>query len=220
MTNHWTKITSVLAKRTGLSFTQAKELYDVIKASYGQLTVSKVKRFTKRTLAAYKGVLTKKKKKIVKELERRVKEKEARYRKLKKTLFSPLPRSEKPRWEAFKYIKPAPKQEIPKPQPVAVEYKQKPKNKFAQLCREMNAPELKNGVIAKVLASQWRNPEWQRKMAETIAEAWKSIQRNGYVNEKVREKLNRLLHKIKNSIAKADASVSDFWYGILKQLYA
>lgn len=218
---HWASVTSVLAKKTGLSFVQAKELYDVIKKSKPELSVNQAKRIPSRKLAAYKGVLTRQKKAQLAELKKRVEEKEKRKKKFKQTLFSPRPRSDKPRWETFKYIKPAPKMEKPpKPEPIPLEYSRRPKNRFEKMCQELGAPFLRSGTIAKTIAAQWRNEEWQKKLAQTIADAWASIQRNGYVTEKIREQLNRLLDKIRWAIVELGADPADFWYGILKQLYA
>lgn len=219
---HWAQVTSAIARKTGKSFYEAKLLYGILKKRKPDISANQVARMNRRQIAALKGAGTKAQKRMMDSLKKRVREKEKRAKKAKPIkLFSPLPRSEKPRWESYAFIKPAPKlPKTEKPKAVPVEYGRRARNRFEQYCKEAGAPFLNSGTIAKVIASQWRNDAWLKTMAKIVADAWKSINRNGYVNDKVRQRLRNALEKIKDAIYAVEADPSDFWYGILKQLYA
>lgn len=212
---HWTKVVSAIAKRTDLPFAEAKIAYDLWRKREERPSIRKVKALTDKQLAAFKGNVTKKHNAAKKELERRVIEKEKR----KAEIYSPRHVGESPRWTSA-ILKPAPKAEKkPKPQAAPISEREA-RNRFERLCKEYDAPLLKKNAISKFIASQWRDEWWQTNMAKTLAKAWRSIDRLGYVSDAIRKRLSELLEMKKDVIEmKYSGNAGDFWYGILKQLY-
>mgnify|MGYP005861125357 CR=1 FL=1 len=87
----------------------------------------------------------------------------------------------------------------------------KPRNKFEQLLQERDVPYL-SGEAAKLAAQLWRSPQKQKKLANILRQAHRSIASSGRVADSVRDALSKFIR----SVNWPDSN----WFSFLRTLYA
>lgn len=213
VSNHWATVTAEIRRKTGYSWIEAKKIYDILRAEREKPpSLNVAKRITRKKYSAYKGKVTKQERKWIEQAKQRLKEKQ----KARKKPVVILP--QKPKIAPSEKALPQGKLRLAppgKPKPQAKEpSRRKGRTQFERFCAKYGAVYPSHGEIKKTIEKQWRNPEWQEKLAKTLADARKSIVKHGYVNTQVRKRLRRLLEQI------GIDEVLDYWYGLLRTIYA
>ena len=104
----------------------------------------------------------------------------------------------------------------PAPQPIPIAeaapiQERKPRNRFEQLLQERDVPYL-SGEAAKLAAQLWRSPQKQKKLANILRQAHRSIASSGRVADSVRDALSKFIR----SVNWPDSN----WFSFLRTLYA
>jgi hypothetical protein len=222
---HWAAVTAEISRRTGKSFIESKKIYDVIKATWGPVSTGWVHNRKQSVLNGYAGAAARAQRKLEAELRRRVQEAERRKEAARKEAERRARLVERERRkrelaERLK-IKLAPKpQERPRGEPAPLPpaprtpAQRKRMTRFQRLCLEFKVPYPAPGEMRRFINSQWRDEKWQTRLAKALAGAYRSIVKNGYVSDKWREMLKRvLLQKL------TEEKAAGFWFGLLRQLY-
>jgi len=213
VSNHWARVTAEIRRKTGYSWIEAKKIYDILRAEKAKPpSLNLAKRITRKKYSAYKGKVTKQERKWIEQAKQRLKEKQ----KARKKPVIILP--QKPKIAPSEKALPQGKLRLAppgKPKPQAKEpSRRKGRTQFERFCAKYGAVYPAHSGMKKTIEKQWRNPEWQEKLAKTLADARKSIVKHGYVNTQVRKRLRRLLEQI------GIDELQDFWYGLLRTIYA
>ena len=119
------------------------------------------------------------------------------------------PAAEKQR-EPVKLRKPPALISIPPGEPAPIQ-ERLPRNKFERLLWERKVPYM-SGEAAKLAARIWRSPEKQKRLANILQKAHRSIARFGFVSDSVKKSLSDFIKSIEWS--------EGVWFGFLKTLYA
>jgi hypothetical protein len=222
---HWAAVTAEISRRTGKSFIESKKIYDVIKASQGAVSTGWIRNRKQSVLNGYAGAAARAQRKLEEELRRRVEEAERRKEAARKEAERRARQAERERRKqalAEKLgIKLAPKpQERPPGEPVPLPplprtpAQRKRMTRFHKLCVKYKVPYPAPGEMRSFINSQWRDVKWQTRLAKALAGAYRSIKTRGYVSDKWREILKRvLLQRLPEDKA------TGFWFGLLRQLY-
>ena len=222
---HWAAVTAEISRRTGKSFVEAKMIYDVVKASRGPVSAGWVRNRKQNVLNGYAGAAARAQRKLEEELRRRVEENERRKEAARKEAErrARLAERERRKRELAERlrIKLAPKpQERPRGEPAPLPpaprtpAQRKRMTRFQRLCQDHRAPYPPPGEMRSFINSQWRDVKWQTKLATVLAGAFRSIAEYGYVGDRWRASLKKLLLQ-KLPPDKANG----FWFGLLRQLY-
>lgn len=218
---HWAAVTSAIAQRTGLTFWQAKTVYDRLQAKReSPLTVGVIRNARKTQVRAWKG--------IPKRIEARAKEAKRRIEDARdEARRRGLDRLREKREAERRAATPTPRRKItllppppppPKPEPAPLPAR-KPRTRLERYLAEYGAPFLQQGPILSVLNRLWRDEKAQRFIAKTLAKMHREISKNGRVSDTTKAKYSAFLQRLLKENPDLRALFDGLYFGIMKQMY-
>jgi hypothetical protein len=230
---HWASVTSAIARRAGVDFRTAKQIYDRVRAARGSPpSVGVARNLPTNSLRAYKAANTRAQRQAARqaapEIQQRARQRQRELaesraasarqqrpaapapgrpaRQQTTPAAPPEPAGKRPR------LLPAPPPRQRERVPAAAPLGRQPRNQFERFCKQYGAPEV-TGTLAALIAREYRNPELQRALAKVLADARRQVDKSGFVHAKTKALARKLL-------AQVEGTTPGHWFAFLRRAYS